>query len=83
MGWNSLHWDKPSPLFRGLAEGSYVYFVHSYHVRPRNGSVVACTADYGGKFVAGIWKDNVMATQFHPEKSQAVGTKMLENFATM
>ena len=83
MGWNSLHWEQDAPLFRGLPEGSYVYFVHSYHVQPRDRSVIACTAEYGGRFVAGIRKDNIMATQFHPEKSQAVGLKILSNFAAL
>ncbi len=83
MGWNALRWEKPVPLFDKLPQESYVYFVHSYHVRPRDPSVVAGTADYGGRFVAAIWKDNVTATQFHPEKSQAVGLRMLSNFATV
>lgn len=83
MGWNAVHWEKPMPLFRGLDDGSYVYFVHSYHVCPANASVIAGTADYGGRFVAAIAQDNVMATQFHPEKSQKVGMTMLANFATL
>lgn len=83
IGWNALKWARDVPLMKGLQQGCYVYFVHSYHVRPKDPGVIACTADYGGEFVAAIWKDNVMATQFHPEKSQAVGSKMLQNFAAL
>jgi len=83
MGWNAIHWTRPVPVFKGLEQGSYVYFVHSYHVRPKDPGVIACTADYGGEFVAAIWKDNVMATQFHPEKSQGVGSTILKNFASL
>jgi glutamine amidotransferase len=60
-----------------------VYFVHSYHVVPADRGVVATTTDYGRPFVSSIWRDNVVATQFHPEKSQKVGLKILENFARM
>ena len=81
MGWNSLQFAKPSPLFKGLAPGAYVYFVHSYHVVPRDPEVIAATADYGGPFVAAIAKDNVVATQFHPEKSQDAGAMIFRNFA--
>lgn len=81
MGWNALQFAKPSPLFSGLAPGSYVYFVHSYHVVPRDKDVIAATADYGGPFVAAIAKDNILATQFHPEKSQDVGAMIFRNFA--
>lgn len=83
MGWNSLSWTRPVPLFKGLEQGSYVYFVHSYHVVPTDPGVIGATADYGGPFVAALWKDNVMATQFHPEKSQQVGGTILENFAVL
>jgi glutamine amidotransferase len=85
MGWNALrfteHGGRVAPLFKGLPQGAYTYFVHSYHVVPRDAEVIAATADYGGSFVAALWKDNVMATQFHPEKSQEVGAVMLKNFA--
>ena len=81
MGWNALRWTRDVPLFRGLPQGSYVYFVHSYHVVPKDPGVIAATADYGSPFVAAIWKDNIMATQFHPEKSQQIGGQMLKNFA--
>ncbi len=81
MGWNQIRIAKPAPIFKDLP-GADVYFVHSYHVRPSDASVIATTTDYGGPFVTSIWRDNVMAVQYHPEKSQRVGLKMLENFAT-
>lgn len=80
MGWNSLHWDRPDPLMEGLEQGSAVYFVHSYYAEPSDESVVSTRADYGGDFCASIYKDNLFATQFHPEKSQRVGMKILSNF---
>ncbi len=83
MGWNQLGFVRPSPLLEGLSDGASVYFVHSYHVVPSDPNVIATTTDYGGPFVSSIWRDNVMATQFHPEKSQKVGLKMLENFAAL
>ncbi|HEY4330592.1 MAG TPA: imidazole glycerol phosphate synthase subunit HisH [Phycisphaerae bacterium] len=81
MGWNSLQFAKPSPLFKGLPENPFAYFVHSYHIVPKDAGIIAATADYGTPFVAAIWKDNIMATQFHPEKSQEVGAAILKNFA--
>lgn len=81
MGWNQLTFQNPSPLFKDLADGCNVYFVHGYHVVPADPSVVATTTDYGRPFVSSVRRDNVMATQFHPEKSQSVGLKILENFA--
>lgn len=83
MGWNQLKVRRRSPLLEGLDEGCGVYFVHGYHVMPVDDSVVATTADYGGEFVSSIWRDNLMATQFHPEKSQKVGLHMLANFAAL
>ena len=83
MGWNQLEVRKPSPLLRDLPEGCGVYFVHSYHVTPQDSDLVATTTDYGRPFVSSIWKDNVMATQFHPEKSQKVGLQILSNFASL
>jgi imidazole glycerol-phosphate synthase subunit HisH len=88
MGWNQLTVRRPSPLVRDLPPESNVYFVHGYHVVPDSGGgdaddVVATTTDYGRPFVSSIWRDNVMATQFHPEKSQRVGLKILENFAAL
>jgi len=81
MGWNALRWQRESVLVKGLEQGSFVYFVHSYHLVPTDRDVIACTADYGGEFVAVIQRGNLMATQFHPEKSQQVGAKILDNFA--
>jgi glutamine amidotransferase len=83
MGWNQLRILRPSPLFAGITDGVNVYFVHSYYERPDDPGVVAATSDYGIDFCSSLWKDNVVATQFHPEKSQAVGLKMLENFGRM
>ena len=81
MGWNQLTIRKPSPLFKDLPERAGVYFVHSFHCVPDDESIVAATTDYGRPFVSSIWKDNVLATQFHPEKSQKVGLQILANFA--
>ena len=84
MGWNALTYASATcPLYRGLADGSNVYFVHSYHVEPADAGVVATTTDYGRPFVSSIAKGNVFATQFHPEKSQKVGLTILKNFAEM
>jgi len=83
MGWNQISLQAASPLFQGIAEGSNVYFVHSYYVKPDDPTVVTATCRYGIEFCAAIRKDNVMATQFHPEKSQAIGLQMLKNFAEM
>jgi glutamine amidotransferase len=81
MGWNSLNITQPNcPLFQGVAAGSHVYFVHSYHVVPTDKSVIAATSDHGGPFVAAIARGNLVATQFHPEKSQKVGLQLLKNF---
>jgi imidazole glycerol-phosphate synthase subunit HisH len=81
MGWNQLHIRRPAPLFRGLADESAVYFVHSYCVVPNDRAIIATETDYPTPFASSVWKDNVVATQFHPEKSQRVGLTMLRNFA--
>jgi glutamine amidotransferase len=83
MGWNQISLKTGSPLFAGVADNSNVYFVHSYFVKPDDPSVVAATCNYGIDFCAAIQKDNLVATQFHPEKSQAIGLQMLKNFAGM
>ncbi|MEX0792346.1 MAG: imidazole glycerol phosphate synthase subunit HisH [Pirellulaceae bacterium] len=83
MGWNQAHFVKRPPIFEGLEEGAYFYFVHSYYVVPEDREVVAIEADYGGAFCASIWRDNLFATQFHPEKSQQNGLRLLENFARL
>lgn len=81
MGWNALRIKRPAPVLGGVADGSAVYFVHSYYVVPRDRNMVAAEADYPKPFTAAVWADNVFATQFHPEKSQQVGLTMLRNFA--
>jgi glutamine amidotransferase len=83
MGWNQLQFRNPSPLLAGLADGVYCYFVHSYHVVPKDRAVIAAETDYGGPFCSVIRRDNLFATQFHPEKSQRDGLKMLANFAQL
>ena len=84
MGWNQLNIKKPDlPLFQGIPDGSYVYFVHSYYVKPKDESVIATTTNYGIDFTSMIAKDNLFATQFHPEKSQKVGLQILRNFCSL
>lgn len=83
MGWNRLSFRAPSPLFRGIADGVEVYFVHSYLVVPRDPGVVAAVTDYGIEFCSSVVAGNVMATQFHPEKSQEVGLAILRNFGEL
>jgi imidazole glycerol-phosphate synthase subunit HisH len=83
MGWNQLDIRRPAPVLNGLAEGAYVYFVHSYYVVPKDAEVIATETDYGGPFCSMVWRDNIFATQFHPEKSQAEGLKILKNFAEL
>ncbi len=80
MGWNQISIERQAPIYQGVAEGASVYFVHSYYVVPEDAKVVATTTDYGMTFCSSIWQDNVMATQFHPEKSQQVGLQILKNF---
>lgn len=83
MGWNQLSFKRRPPAFNGVIDGSNVYFVHSYYVKPDDSSVVATTTDYGIEFCSSVWKDNIVATQFHPEKSQAIGLQILKNFAEL
>ncbi len=83
MGWNQLDIRRPAPVFDGLAGGTYVYFVHSYYVAPADPAVIATETDYGGPFCSTVWRDNLFATQFHPEKSQADGLRILRNFAEL
>ena len=81
MGWNQLKLRKPeNRLFKGIAPLSYAYFCHSYFVNPQDARMVAATTDYGAEFVSAIAVDNIYGVQFHPEKSQAVGLKILGNF---
>jgi len=83
MGWNELAIRRRPPLLEGIAEGSHFYFVHSYYVVPRDTAVIAAEANYPEPFTAMIWRDNLFATQFHPEKSQADGLRILKNFAEL
>jgi glutamine amidotransferase len=83
MGWNSLSIKRRAPMLQDVPDKSYVYFVHSFHVVPDDKSVIATTTPYGFEFVSSIWKDNIFATQFHPEKSQALGLSILKRFGEM
>jgi glutamine amidotransferase len=83
MGWNQLNIKKNNPLFEGVPDNSYFYFVHSYYVSPDDSSVVATTTDYGIEFTSSVWKDNIYAVQFHPEKSQVLGLQILKNFGNI
>jgi len=82
MGWNTLFIQQESPLLAGLPPAAYVYFVHSYHAVPDHAEDILATSDYGVDFPAVVGRDNVFGVQFHPEKSQHNGLRMLENFAT-
>jgi glutamine amidotransferase len=81
MGWNRGTIRKRAPILDGIADGTYFYFVHSYYVVPEDPDLVCIEAEYGHPFCAAVWRDNLFATQFHPEKSQAEGLKVLANFA--
>lgn len=84
MGWNQIEIVKPDcPLFRGIPSGSYVYFVHSFFPRPADAGIVATRTTYGETFASSVWRDNVFATQFHPEKSQKIGLQLLRNFVDL
>jgi imidazole glycerol-phosphate synthase subunit HisH len=80
MGWNRVRQTMRHPLWDGVADGSYFYFVHSYYVEPASASLTAGTADYGRAFTCVVAADNIFATQFHPEKSAAAGLRIYENF---
>jgi glutamine amidotransferase len=80
MGWNNVSLAKRPPIFEGVEDNAFFYFVHSYYVIPDDRDIVAGTTEYGGAFTSMIWKDNVFATQFHPEKSQGLGLKVLKGF---
>ena len=84
IGWNQLEMaNSKCPLYRGVASGSYVYFVHSFFPKPVDASIVATRTEYGETFASSAWRDNVFATQFHPEKSQKVGLQLLKNFVEL
>ena len=80
MGWNSISIKRRPAALQDVPDGSNVYFVHSFHVVPEDPGVVATTTNYGIDFVSSVWKDNVFAVQFHPEKSQALGLSILKRF---
>jgi len=81
IGWNQIDIQQDCPQLEGIPGGSYVYFVHSYHVVPEDDAVIATTTDYGYEFCSGIRRGNLFATQFHPEKSSDFGLQILRNFA--
>tara|TARA_Y100000758_G_scaffold222428_1_gene160558 strand:+ start:444 stop:1073 length:630 start_codon:yes stop_codon:yes gene_type:complete len=84
IGWNQIEIVQPEcPVFRGVENGSHVYFVHSFYPQPEDNSIAATRTTYGVDFVSAVWRENVFATQFHPEKSQKVGLKVLENFVNL
>jgi glutamine amidotransferase len=81
MGWNELNIKNNNPLLAGIPDKSYFYFVHSFYVAPEDPNIITTTTDYGIEFTSMISKDNIYAMQFHPEKSQALGLRILKNFA--
>ena len=84
MGWNTLNIRKASPLLQGIVDGSYVYFVHSYYCAAEKPEDIAASCVYGDvEFCASVWRDNMMATQFHPEKSQDLGLEIFQNFGDL
>ncbi len=80
MGWNTVKSIRSSPIFEGIPDESYFYFVHSFYVVPRDEHVISATTDYGVTFTSMVQKGNIFATQFHPEKSQEIGLRVLRNF---
>jgi glutamine amidotransferase len=83
MGWNTIEIRRPTPLLEGIEDGTYFYFVHSYYVVPTDEAVTVAQTDYAGRFTSIVGRDNLFATQFHPEKSQAHGLRILRNFASL
>jgi imidazole glycerol-phosphate synthase subunit HisH len=84
IGWNQVEPIRPDcPIFRGIPAGAYFYFVHSFYPEPADHSLVAAETEYGNRFASAIWKDQVFATQFHPEKSQQAGLRLLKNFVEL
>lgn len=84
IGWNQIELAKSDcPIFRGIPSGSHVYFVHSFFPKPVDLSIVATRTTHGETFASAVWRDNVYATQFHPEKSQKVGLQLLKNFVDL
>lgn len=80
MGWNELSMRSEHPVFNGIETGDHVYFVHSYHLVPENGDDLLATVDYGGPITAAVAHENIVGTQFHPEKSQSTGLRLIGNF---
>jgi glutamine amidotransferase len=80
MGWNDMVVDRPHPVLEGIATGDHAYFVHSYHLRVADPSVLLAHVDYGGPVTAIVGRDNLVGTQFHPEKSQTAGLRLIANF---
>jgi glutamine amidotransferase len=80
MGWNNVKIQRRPPIFDGIQDEAFFYFVHSFYVVPDDNDVIATTTDYGITFTSMVWKENIFATQFHPEKSQETGLRMLKNF---
>jgi glutamine amidotransferase len=84
IGWNQVNLAKPDcPLYRDIPDGSHFYFVHSFYPKPEDASIVATRTEYGEAFASSVWRDNVFATQFHPEKSQKAGLQLLRNFVRL
>ena len=83
MGWNSLHLEHDGRLFRGIREGEYVYFVHSYYLKAEDENIVKASTEYGVHIHASVEQDNVFACQFHPEKSSDAGIRILKNFVEL
>ncbi len=83
IGWNCLKYPQPGKLFRGIPEGAYVYFVHSYYLQAEDKGIVKAVTEYGVTVEASVEKDNIFACQFHPEKSSDVGLQILRNFLTV
>jgi len=84
MGWNAINIKQDNnPLFNGIPDKSYFYFVHSFYVAPEDASIISTTTDYGIEFTSSVRKDNIFAVQFHPEKSQTVGLQLLRNFGAI
>jgi len=80
MGWNNVRLNRRPPLFNGIEDNSYFYFVHSFYVVPADKAIISGITEYGSEFTSMVWKENIFATQFHPEKSQELGLKILKGF---
>lgn len=83
IGWNSIKYNKDCPIFQGIGDNPYVYFVHSYYIQPKDTNIICAQTDYGTDLPIAVWRENVFATQFHPEKSGDVGMKILKNFGNL